>query len=466
MSVPTYLGELAEMIMINVHETWSAEHIKSGWRYHPKRDNQALLHNCLLPYGALTEKDKEYDRTTSLAAITLILALGYKINQREDEPEDVLANRRKAIELMMVDATVSDFMKSEVARSGGDGSVKRADDADGESKDTDSPSGSVDTNEQTPEFITYSPRPLDTSSIDIQAEVTDLVEFMSKNAHENWAKQKIADGYKHASNEKIRETKLKFERLRMRNPNDRTIEEPLLSSMLALHEDPKEEDKEKNRTTVRATIKTILYLGFSFEAPIHTIDFASLATHTGTAVNKVPAHHHQVIEDPNDTKSGSQGVHNDNFDNDTIQLDTAADAVLFKKQQLNLRKTQLLDMYLMAAARNNNPEIIDMLVRADEGSILSAISLTSNLKQLFKHFSPSSVFLSSLPPPPHSLHGLLTVVPALMHETNLDIIHYMWLQREAIRNWVETLLEIIRCKPRNSRSKRFHYIMHPRCIFR
>ena len=207
--------------------------------------------------------------------------------------------------------------------------------------------------------------------------MSDLVEFMSKNAHENWAKQKMADGYKHASNEQIRDAKMKLERRRMRNPNGDTPKEPLFSPMLVPYEDLKEEDKEKNRSTVRATIKTILFLGFVFEAPIHTIDLASLTTQADSLQNRqnVPAHHHQVIEDPNGLREASSGMKDGpgqaarlpSLNVRRSQLESEADDAIFHKQELDGRKGQLLDMYLMAAARNNDPEIIDMLVRADEG---------------------------------------------------------------------------------------------------
>ena len=361
------LDKLAEMIAINVHETWSQEHIKSGWRYHPDRDNTSLLHNCLLPYGALSEQDKQYDRTTSLAAISLILALGYKINPCEDESEAVLAERKKAIDLMMIDATVGDFNRNQAARS----VINEGVASNGETL--------VGDGEQ--EFITYIPRPLDTSSVEIDVEVADLIEFMSKNAHANWAQQKLADGYKHASNDQIVAAKVKLERLRMRNPDDTSLKEPLLNAMLVPYEDLKEEDKEKNRATVRATIKTILFLGFSFEAPVHTVDLASL-TGVREHNHSVPAHHHKIIEDPS-LEPGSQRVRSEKKKEDSSEptrLDavnsvagrhlhhiTTSDKALMTKEQLDARKIELLDMYLMTAARNNDPEIIDMLVRADEG---------------------------------------------------------------------------------------------------
>ena len=52
-SVPVELESLAEMIAINIHEVWSVSLLDKGWRYHPTRNNEAMFHNCLVPYWEL-----------------------------------------------------------------------------------------------------------------------------------------------------------------------------------------------------------------------------------------------------------------------------------------------------------------------------------------------------------------------------------------------------------------------------
>ena len=54
------------MIAINIHEVWSVGLIDKGWRYHPNRNNEAMMHNCLVPYWELEEQDKKYDLETAL----------------------------------------------------------------------------------------------------------------------------------------------------------------------------------------------------------------------------------------------------------------------------------------------------------------------------------------------------------------------------------------------------------------
>lgn len=80
--LPDGLNELTEAIAENTHEVWSKGRMDEGWSYGPKRDDQAKTHPDLLPYSALTEGEKAYDRATAISAIKLIVKLGYKIEKR------------------------------------------------------------------------------------------------------------------------------------------------------------------------------------------------------------------------------------------------------------------------------------------------------------------------------------------------------------------------------------------------
>ena len=80
-ALPAELQELAERIAENVHEVWSKGRINDGWSYGPERDDAARKHPCLVPYGELSEEEKEYDRRTSQETIKLILKLGFNISK-------------------------------------------------------------------------------------------------------------------------------------------------------------------------------------------------------------------------------------------------------------------------------------------------------------------------------------------------------------------------------------------------
>lgn len=79
--LPDSLKELMEQIAENVHEVWSRGRMEDGWVYGPERDDNLKTHPCLIPYGELDEKEKEYDRSTALNTLKLIIKLGYNINK-------------------------------------------------------------------------------------------------------------------------------------------------------------------------------------------------------------------------------------------------------------------------------------------------------------------------------------------------------------------------------------------------
>jgi hypothetical protein len=78
-TIPPEIRELTEMLAKNAHEVWAAQRIKDGWSYGVVRDDAAKKHPCLRPYEELPESEKEYDRSTALETIKLILKLGYEI---------------------------------------------------------------------------------------------------------------------------------------------------------------------------------------------------------------------------------------------------------------------------------------------------------------------------------------------------------------------------------------------------
>jgi hypothetical protein len=57
------LEDRIEPAAIAEHEGWMAEKIESGWRYGPERDDAARVHPSIIPYDALSEVEKEKDRS-------------------------------------------------------------------------------------------------------------------------------------------------------------------------------------------------------------------------------------------------------------------------------------------------------------------------------------------------------------------------------------------------------------------
>lgn len=77
--LPEKLEQLVEQMSKNVHEVWAESRISQGWTYGEQRNDELKTHPCLVPYEDLPEVEKDYDRSTSIGTIKLILKLGFKI---------------------------------------------------------------------------------------------------------------------------------------------------------------------------------------------------------------------------------------------------------------------------------------------------------------------------------------------------------------------------------------------------
>ena len=76
------LMELREAIAENAHDVWAAARIKDGWTFGPERDDTLKRHPDLLPYSALPDSEKEYDRLMALNTIKLVKKLGFDLVKR------------------------------------------------------------------------------------------------------------------------------------------------------------------------------------------------------------------------------------------------------------------------------------------------------------------------------------------------------------------------------------------------
>lgn len=88
---------------------------------------------------------------------------------------------------------------------------------------------------------TYTPKPVDTSSIQLPENILEVAEELAKNTHENWSAQRIADGWKYGPRRMD---------LLKRHP------------CLVPYEELPESEKEYDRRTAMETLKTILAMGF------------------------------------------------------------------------------------------------------------------------------------------------------------------------------------------------------------
>lgn len=87
----------------------------------------------------------------------------------------------------------------------------------------------------------YVPQPMDTSDIQLPKELNELVELMSKNVHEVWAQNRIAQGWTYG-----------------KERNDSQKQHPCLVP----YEELSEIEKAYDRDTALETLKLICKLGF------------------------------------------------------------------------------------------------------------------------------------------------------------------------------------------------------------
>jgi len=76
------LEQLAEQLAESTHDHWAAKRMEEGWTCGPKRDDDKRTHPGLIPYGQLSEGEKEYDRVTAIETLKAIVALGYRIEPK------------------------------------------------------------------------------------------------------------------------------------------------------------------------------------------------------------------------------------------------------------------------------------------------------------------------------------------------------------------------------------------------
>ena len=92
----------------------------------------------------------------------------------------------------------------------------------------------------------YKPQPISTNGVELSSEVRELTELLARNAHEVWARHRLAEGWKYGAQR-----------------NDAAREHPCLVSYDALPESEKEYD----RKMAIETLKVILTLGYRIEKP-------------------------------------------------------------------------------------------------------------------------------------------------------------------------------------------------------
>jgi hypothetical protein len=77
--LPGHLADLTEKLAENAHDNWAAMRLTDGWTWGPERDDELKKHPDLVPYGELSQSEKQYDRAVAMETLKAILAMGYRI---------------------------------------------------------------------------------------------------------------------------------------------------------------------------------------------------------------------------------------------------------------------------------------------------------------------------------------------------------------------------------------------------
>lgn len=78
-TLPPDLDELLTALAENTHENWARLRIAEGWTFGPVRDDAKKQTPCLVPYGVLSDTEKNYDREIAAQLLKTIVKLGYTI---------------------------------------------------------------------------------------------------------------------------------------------------------------------------------------------------------------------------------------------------------------------------------------------------------------------------------------------------------------------------------------------------
>jgi hypothetical protein len=90
----------------------------------------------------------------------------------------------------------------------------------------------------------YIPSPIDTSDVQLSDDILELTEFLAKNAHDIWAKQRLADGWRYGD---------------LRDDISKT--HPCLIS----YERLSDSEKHYDRLAAMETLRLIIKLGYRIE---------------------------------------------------------------------------------------------------------------------------------------------------------------------------------------------------------
>lgn len=90
----------------------------------------------------------------------------------------------------------------------------------------------------------YTPKPIDTSAVELPYELLELTEKIAENVHENWSAERIAEGWIYG---------------------ERRDDELKTTPCLVPYSELTDSEREYDRVTALQTLKLIIALGYNIE---------------------------------------------------------------------------------------------------------------------------------------------------------------------------------------------------------
>jgi hypothetical protein len=175
------------------HRRWRQSLVEAGWRHAPGiRDAGRKIHPWLLPWTELPEQAREITRAAVIGLPRFLARAGFQVRR-----------------LQAGDHRAATPPPAEPAAS-------------------------------------YTPRPIDTSSVALPPELAELADMLAENVHDNWAKRRLAEGWAYGS---------------VVDPAARTHPD------LVQYDELPGNEREFDRTTTLETLKAILALGYRIQEP-------------------------------------------------------------------------------------------------------------------------------------------------------------------------------------------------------
>ncbi|KAI7804180.1 putative ryanodine receptor 3-like [Triplophysa rosa] len=194
--MPPHLEKVRDRLAENIHELWGMNKIEMGWSYGKIREDNKRQHPCLVDFSKLPETERSYNIQMSTETLKTLLALGCHVVQVKVNAEEDLKKLKLPKNYMMSNG--------------------------------------------------YKPAPLDLSDVKLTPGQELLVDKLTENAHNVWAKDRVKQGWTYGIQQDVKSK---------RNP--RLVPYALLD----------ERTKKSNRDSLREAIRTLIGYGYSVEPP-------------------------------------------------------------------------------------------------------------------------------------------------------------------------------------------------------